>query len=289
MRYQSSFLAFSLLATTTAHQIPSLLSPPSPFYAPLPLNLDISSGSSLTSNETLHPSTSPASSKPKLELLKRDGNCPVNYNSCSTLKAAYGGACCPRSATCSTDASHNIACCATGASCTGTVTTPTATSSSTPASVSATVTGAFVSNAYFPFPILPTTYVNSAACTSATDSCAKNYAICTVDLEGGMGGGITVSAPNGGVTVAPTTLSGGYLAAASAVSICQSLSSVACAAVESAGCAQFGTKSATTTTSAAGFVIGTNTNGVGAMIPRPTMLNCLPYAAAAVGVMGLMV
>lgn len=99
-----------------------------------------------------------------------------------------------------------------------------------------------------------------------------------------MGGGITVSAPNGGVTVAPTTLSGGYLGSASAASVCQSLSSVACGAVEAAGCAKFGTASATTTDS---FVIGTN--GVGAMIPRPTMMNCLPYAAAAAGVMGLVI
>jgi hypothetical protein len=38
-----------------------------------------------------------------------------------------------------------------------------------------------------------------------------------------------------------------YLGAASAVSICQSLSSVACNAVESAGCAQFGTNGGTAT------------------------------------------
>ncbi|KAB8291153.1 hypothetical protein EYC80_009841 [Monilinia laxa] len=282
MRYQSSFLAFSLLTTTTtALQIPSLISPPEPFYAPTSLDLDISSDSSLPSNETILPDTSPASSKPKLDLLKRAGNCPANYNSCSTLKAAYGGACCPASATCSTDSSQNIACCAIGASCTGTVATPT---TGTPARVSATATGTFISNAYFPFPILPTTYVNSAACAKATDSCASNYALCTVALEGGMGGGFTISAPNGGITVAASTLSGGYLAAPTAVSICQSLSNAACAAVESAGCGQFGTKSATATDS---FVIGTN--GVGPMIPRPTMMNCLPYAAAAAGVMGLVI
>lgn len=280
MRYQSSFLAFSLLTTCTALQIPSLIAPPEPFYAPLSLNLD-SSEPSLISNETILPDTSPATSKPQNELLKRAGNCPAHYNSCSTLKAADGGACCPATATCSTDSSHNVACCNIGASCTGNVATP---ATETPARVSATVTGTFVSNAYFPFPILPTTYVNSAACASATDSCAKNYALCTVDLEGGMGGGITVSAPNGGVTVAAATLTGGYLGAASAASICQSLSSVACAAVESAGCGQFGTNAATTTD---GFVIGTN--GVGAMIPRPTMMNCLPYAAAAVGAMGLVI
>ncbi|ESZ89803.1 hypothetical protein SBOR_9809 [Sclerotinia borealis F-4128] len=283
MRYPYSFLAFSLLTTTTrALQIPSLLSPPEPFYAPISLDLNISSESSLISNETTFPDTSPASSKPKVELVKRAGNCPSNFNSCSTFNAADGGACCPTSATCSTDASHNIACCAIGASCTGTVTiSPT---TGTPASVSATVTGAYVSNAYFPFPILPTSYANSAACASATNSCAKNYALCTVDLEGGMGGAVTVSAPNGGVTVAPSTPSGGYLGSVSAASVCQSLSSVACAAVESAGCGQFGTKAATTTDS---FVIGTN--GVGAMIPRPTMMNCLPYAAAAAGVMGFVI
>ncbi|KAF7895262.1 hypothetical protein EAF00_007076 [Botryotinia globosa] len=277
MRYHSSFLAFSLLTSTTALQIPSLLSPPEPFYAPISLDLDISSESFITSNETILPDTSPASSKPKPELLKRNGNCPSNYNSCSTLKDSYGGACCPAAAVCSTDAAHNVACCAVGASCTGTIAVATATN---PASVSATATGTFVPNAYFPFPILPTSYVNSAACASATGSCAKNYALCTVDLEGGMGAGITISAANGGVTVAASTISGGWLPAASAASVCQSLSSVACDAVESAGCAQFGTGAATAT-----FVIGTN--GVGAMIPRPTMMNCLPYAAAVAGVMGL--
>ncbi|QSZ29000.1 hypothetical protein DSL72_003509 [Monilinia vaccinii-corymbosi] len=280
MRYQSPFLAFSLLTITTAIQIPSLISPPKPFYAPISLDLDISSEPPSISNETILPDTSPASSKPQIELLKRADNCPADYNSCATLKPAYGAACCPKSAICSTDSSQNIACCAIGAACTGTVARPTITG--TPARVSATATGTFVPNPYFPFPILPTTYVNSAACGRATDACAYNFALCTVDLEGGMGGGVTISAPNGGVTVAATTLSGGYLPAASAVNICQSLSSAACAAVESAGCAHYGTNSATATAS---FVVGTN--GVGPMIPRPTMMNCLPYAAAAVGVMGL--
>ncbi|KAM3073141.1 hypothetical protein ACMFMG_008857 [Clarireedia jacksonii] len=244
-----TFTTTLLLTSSTALSF----SAPEPFYAPFQLDLVASDASSPTDNSTLTPSspeenTSPAGGAqqpPHPDLLKRAATtttltrnaCPTSYSPCAT----YAAACCPVSATCSTDARHNIACCPLGASCTGTVTTPTRTSNL------ATQTGQFVANPYFPFPVLPTSYSNSAACASATDSCAKNYALCTVDLEGGMGGGVTVSAPNGGITVAASVPSGGYLAAASAVSVCQSLSSVACNAVESAGCAQFGTTGGTVT------------------------------------------
>ncbi|PQE25872.1 2 iron 2 sulfur cluster binding protein [Rutstroemia sp. NJR-2017a BBW] len=192
-----------LLSSSSALQIPSLFSPPEPFYAPFHLDLD----SSTTDNSTLLPeeNTSPARNNEHPDLVKRAttttltrNSCPTSYSPCAT----HAAACCPTSAICSTDSRHNIACCAIGASCTGTVATPTRTTA-------ATQTAQFVSNPYFPFPVLPTSYSNSAACASATDGCAKNYALCTVDLEGGMGGGVTVSAPNGGITVAASTPSGG--------------------------------------------------------------------------------
>ncbi|PQE11226.1 2 iron 2 sulfur cluster binding protein [Rutstroemia sp. NJR-2017a BVV2] len=200
-----------LLSSSSALQIPSLFSPPEPFYAPFHLDLS-SSDPSTTDNSTLTPSspeenTSPARGPDHADLRKRAttttltrNSCPTSYSPCAT----HAAACCPTSAVCSTDSRHNIACCAIGASCTGTVATP-----STTRTTGATQTGQFVSNPYFPFPILPTSYSNEAACASATDSCAKNYALCTVDLEGGMGGGVTVSAPNGGVTVAASSPSGG--------------------------------------------------------------------------------
>jgi hypothetical protein len=72
-----------------ALQIPSIFAP---FYEPL---------ESLLSNQTLIPD--------EHELSKRDGNCPSNYDSCSTLAANYGAACCTSGTFCTTDRAHNIA------------------------------------------------------------------------------------------------------------------------------------------------------------------------------------
>jgi len=221
----------------SALQIPQL----APFYAP---QLD---QGLLLANET--------SADDDYRLAQRDGYCLPNYNSCSTLAAAYGGACCTTGSVCTKDKANNIACCTIGATCTGTVghataTAATATSTSTSSTVTSpnTAPASFVPNAFFPYPYIPTSYINSAACASAVSACAANYALCTNDLTGQMYG-VTVSGPDGaGVTVAPTVAPVGL---ASATSLCSSLSSQACGGTYTSNCAQYGTA----TTSGGAFIV----------------------------------
>ena len=240
------------LLPISALQIPSIFAPfnAAHFDEEAPL---------LFSNDTIL-----ASDEPPSNLQKRANNCPNNYNSCSTLAAADAGACCSVGSVCSLDNNRQIACCSIGATCTGTIdlatsattatttgvvvfgtsttTTTTNTGSTTPSPTSTvtttTGTASYVSNTYFPFPYIPTTYSNSAACNSAFQACQTNYALCTEDLEGAAVAGVTISAPNGGVTVAPTVVNVGT---SSAMSICSSLSNVACYGIVSSNCAQFGT------------------------------------------------
>jgi hypothetical protein len=244
-----AYLSLFLLPIS-ALQIPSS----SPFYEP---RLD---ESLLISNETLV-------RPPDNELRKRDGNCPVNYNSCSTLAKADGGACCIAGSTCTLDHARNIACCPIGATCTGTIQIATGTTTgaggggvilgttTTSTAATATITGAasVVSNPYFPFPYIATSWTNSAACVSAYNNCQQNYVACTVDLQGGGGNGVTIVAPGGGTTVAATVQN---LGAASATSICSSLSQAACHGLATTNCALFETA----------FVVSNTRNGV----PRQT-------------------
>ncbi|CCU74578.1 hypothetical protein BGHDH14_bgh03043 [Blumeria hordei DH14] len=197
-------------------------------------------------------------------LLKRDGNCPINYNSCSTLAAEFGGACCESGANfssstsslCTTDGAHRVACCTIGAKCTGrldkpSTTTegaffgnpaeePTNTLSITTTSngilTSPTSTGSVVVNAYFPFPYIPTTYADRTVCLSAYSACQTNYAACAANLQG-SNYGVTIIAPAGGITMSPTAQN---LGLSSATSICSSLSSKACYGIVSTNCNQFG-------------------------------------------------
>jgi len=235
-----SSIASIFILPIAALQIPSIFAP---FYEP--------HFGSLTSNETLIPD--------EHELLKRDGNCPTNYGSCSTLAANYGGACCTAGSFCTTDRARNIACCPTGATCTGTlgiVATATGTGQvTTTTSGGGTITAApsVVSNAFFPFPYISNSYINSAACNSAYSDCQLNFAACTNDLNGNSFG-VTIVVPDGaGVTVAPTAQN---LGAASASSICSSLSSQACLKIDSASCALFGTA----TTTGGAFIVDTTSN-----------------------------
>lgn len=254
------FSCISLFAIPiSALQIPSIFAS---FYEPY-----LRDDSLLISNET---------SIESHDLLKRDANCPVNYDSCTTLAADDGGACCVAGSTCTRDAAGNIACCPIGATCTGQLTQATGTTSggggvfgasaTTTASQAAAVTttsgtASVVSNAYFPFPYIPTTYVNSVACNSAYSACQANFAACTNDLAGN-GFGVTVVAPNGGgVTVAPTVAAVG---SASAASICSSLSQQACYGIQSSNCPPFGSG----TTTGGVFVVATNTGAA----PRQTVM-----------------
>lgn len=265
-----SYLLSLILLPASALQIPPIIAD---FYAPL---------DALLLNETSIPQDQ------SHDLLKRDGNCPADHNSCSTLAKADAGACCTAGTFCTTDHAKNIACCPSGATCTGTVTLGAAgtasggglvfgatTTSNIPAmttgSTTTTGTASYVQNAYFPFPYIPTTYVNSAACNTAFSACQSNYAACTNDLMGNSFG-VTVVAPNGGgVTVAPTMANVG---AASATSICSSLSAEACYNIQSGNCAQFGSG----TTSGGSFIVADQT-GAGA---RPTM-GCMAAAGVMAG------
>lgn len=272
----------SLLLPVSSLQVPSIIAP---FESPY-LESTI-----LLSNDTLSPPP-----KQNELLKKRDGGCPLNFNSCSAFRDSAGGACCQVGSFCTTDRAKNIACCPTGASCTGSLDVATATTTgtgigggavfgtgsvtTTSTTNAATITAApagpvsYVANAFFPFPYIPTTYANSALCNSAFQACQTNYAACTAALDGsgsnqGNGFGVTIVAPNGGVTASATVQS---LGVASATSICSSLSAQGCYQIQSDNCAQFGTGTEVN------FQPGT-TPGNGAARPRATG-GCL-----AVGVM----
>ncbi|KAL2067039.1 hypothetical protein VTL71DRAFT_1463 [Oculimacula yallundae] len=261
-----------LLLPVSSLQIPSILAP---FYEPY-VETTV-----LLSNDTL----SPPPPNVQNELLKRDGNCPVNFNSCSAFRDSAAGACCQVGSFCTTDKAKNIACCPTGATCTGslnvaTATTTglggggggvfggTATTTTNPITSAPTITNApagpvsYVQNGFFPFPYIPTTYANSALCNSAFQACQTNYAACTAALDGSIGAGngfgVTIVAPNGGITASPTIQS---LGVASATSICSSLSAQGCYQIQSDNCAQFGTGTEVN------FVPGTTGN---AAAPRAT-------------------
>ncbi|KUJ20263.1 uncharacterized protein LY89DRAFT_682023 [Mollisia scopiformis] len=270
-----SYIPLFLLPTLSALQIPSILAP---FYEP---HLE---ESLIISNVSLIPHELD-------DLRKRDGNCPDNYNSCSTLAAADAGACCTIGTFCTTDHAKNIACCPTGATCTGSITRETAattttsggggggvfgtssatttTSTATTATITSAASLSYVSNTFFPWPYIPTTYINSAACMTAYSDCQSNLAACTADLEGGSSGfPVTIVAPGGGVTVGATAQN---LGSASATSICSSLYQEGCYGIVPANCATFGTGTVTS------FIVGTT--GAAA---RPTM-GCFATAGMMAG------
>ncbi|KAI9738641.1 MAG: hypothetical protein M1834_008146 [Cirrosporium novae-zelandiae] len=185
------------------------------------------------------------------ELLKR-ATCPTGYNSCSNMGNA--NACCTTTATCTLDENSNVACCPTRAACTGTInyvsasttsglvlggTTTTTTTSSTSGfafgstTATATVAASTITNPYFPWVYIPTTYPNAAECTSAYSSCQTEYSSCTSSLAT-MGYAVTISAAGGGVTQAAT-------GTAAAISICSSLSAKGCYGLRETQCDAFGT------------------------------------------------
>jgi hypothetical protein len=193
-------------------------------------------------------------------LLKRDGtNCASGYAVCNNI--ARPDICCRTNELCTADKSGNAACCPLGAACTGTIgvtvgltssipvssttgsstavfATPTTTGATSFVQSSNAVSGgatATVSNQFYPFPIISTTYTAAAACSSAYTRCQSDVASCTAALANGQNG-VTVSAPNGGMTLAPIA----SLGAQSAQSICQSLSSQACSGLKVEACSSFG-------------------------------------------------
>ncbi|KAI0151948.1 hypothetical protein F4776DRAFT_658883 [Hypoxylon sp. NC0597] len=193
---------------------------------------------------------------------KRDITCPANYFSCEDRGAAFQGTCCENGQLCALDAHSQAACCPTTATCTGVAPTGT-----TPAP-------SFVSNSYFSFPYIPTSFANSVACTSALNQCSRNYDACVSDLAGTAAGvyGVTIVVPGGGGTTVAAT-QGTALPSATATSVCSSLSSEACYNLQSSQCTQAGTTG--------GFYIGTGNDA-----PRPTAA-CMAGVIAGVG-LGLM-
>lgn len=221
-----------------------------------------------------------------LELLKRATGCATGYAACININQP--GLCCRTNQVCSADAAGHAACCQTGAVCTGTInpvqtgTTISITSTGTGAASTTTTnfvlassttgtagtttssSGTFiqssaanptarstVSNQYYPFPYIPTTYLNAAACSAAYTSCQSDAASCTAALATGRQG-VTVSAPNGGVTVTAIA----SLGASSASSICSSLSLAACSGLQVEACQAFGTKGAAPTRCAGMYRVG---------------------------------
>ncbi|OTA54323.1 hypothetical protein K449DRAFT_469520 [Hypoxylon sp. EC38] len=174
---------------------------------------------------------------------RRDITCPANYFSCEDRGAAFQGTCCENGQLCSLDAHSQAACCPTTATCTGVAPTGT-----TPAA-------SFVSNSYFSFPYIPTSFANSVACTSALNQCSRNYDACVSDLAGTAAGvyGVTIVVPGGAE---------------------RRLSSEACYNLQSSQCTLAGTTG--------GFYIGTGNDA-----PRPTAPACMAGVIAGVGI-GLM-
>lgn len=185
-----------------------------------------------------------------LNLFRRDGNCGSG-----TSCAAMGdrASCCMSKARCAVDEAGHVGCCPENAQCTGAIGgSAVATATGTPAS-SAQITGSggrrVVSNAYYPFPYLPTNFPNAAVCTSSYSSCATEFARCTYSLESGDSG-VTVSGAGVGTTKAAA------IPDITAASICSSLSTEACHNLQLAACATYG--SAAAGSAGGSFVTGAN-------------------------------
>ncbi|GAB1311204.1 Gpi-anchored protein [Madurella fahalii] len=190
--------------------------------------------------------------------------CLENFYSCANQGPEFNGICCQNDQRCALDANNNPACCPNGAVCTGT-----APASFVPPAPSTTAVS-YVPNTYFSFPYIATYFANPGHCSAAVSQCNANHAACTSQLGGaGAGGGyaVTIVVPGGGGT---TVTAGASLTfdAASATSICNSLSSEACRGLQPTMCTLSGT-------TAGGFVFGTETGNAAA---RPT---AAPAAAAA--------
>ncbi|PSR81607.1 hypothetical protein BD289DRAFT_462057 [Coniella lustricola] len=202
--------------------------------------------------------------------------CNAGTYSCSSAGSIFSDICCASGQACTLDASSSPACCPSGDVCTGT-----APSSYRAPSATSTAPISYVANGYFSFPYIATSFSNTAACSSALSACSRNYAACTVELEGntagGGGGGVTVVV-GGSTTV--TNSAGVTYATSVATSVCSSLSSVGCFGIQDAYC---------TAGATAGFIVGTANAAAGG--PRPTGLCGVAVVvgvAAGVG-MGLMV
>ncbi|KAL3484973.1 hypothetical protein BJX62DRAFT_45239 [Aspergillus germanicus] len=169
--------------------------------------------SSVLSIETI-PFAHPVTASPEqsgraydiLDLFKRDGNCPGGYDPCDDT-----GVCCRTNARCTSDEADHVACCPSGASCTGTLSGPSSGGFQYPSTSDATptgddgpeVTGSTMSGAY-PFVYVPTSFSDADQCSSYYDRCQTDYTQCV----GYMGGGYGVTVTGGGADFTQTGGSG---------------------------------------------------------------------------------
>jgi hypothetical protein len=191
--------------------------------------------------------------------------CDADWSLCSSLGASE--ACCKPGTNCALDNANHVACCPDNAVCTGTISggstisgftgntgntgsttaagggfiVPTSGASTTSTQTgfitgnpSSTTAPAPITNQYYTYPAQPTVWANSAACIQGWQDCQADFAKCTAYLGGQAG--VTISAPNGGVTVS----GGGGSSVANGVGICSSLSSQACGSGTVQTCVQFG-------------------------------------------------
>ncbi|KAI9790258.1 MAG: hypothetical protein M1816_005283 [Peltula sp. TS41687] len=210
-------------------------------------------------------------------LQKRQNSCPSNYNPCSSLNAGFssGSVCCASGTDCQLDQAGHVACCPRGASCTGTISVGTA-SSSTGAGGGNTAGGFIVGGAGGG----PTTSGSGLAAASSTTTnnflapatttsitqqgftpgapsnayfgfipiatpfpnqqvCSSAYSSCQTEFQkctATLGGG-GVGANGVSISVGGVTINGPVtLLAPSAASICQSLSTQACLGLQLSNC-----------------------------------------------------
>ena len=186
------------------------------------------------------------------ELFRRQNACQAGYNPCTNLGAA--NACCNVNAICTVDPNNFVACCPTGASCTGTIGAATASATSgllvagtsTTGNIAPTTTGnsllpastanfvqSTVANQYFPFLYIPTTFANAGVCSSYYTSCQSEYASCITSL-GGVVQATTTAPAATNIQLTARQLAG---ATGSAATICSSLYSQGCYNLQQAYCA----------------------------------------------------
>ncbi|KAI2629388.1 hypothetical protein GGS21DRAFT_525979 [Xylaria nigripes] len=191
-----------------------------------------------------------------LAVFQKDVICPANFFSCEDKGEQFEGACCENGQTCSLDAHQGAACCPTTATCTGVA-----------PGIQPTKTASYVSNSYFAFPIIPTSFSNPAACTAALRDCTQNYNACVAGLTGGNTGyGVTIQVPGmPGTTVAQAQIA---LPSVSATAVCSTLSLEGCHGLSNGLC-HAGTQG--------GFTVGSANGG-----PRPTAA-CMAGVVAGVG------
>lgn len=187
----------------------------------------------------------------KSYLFQRQNQCLSNQKFCPGSSGSSG--CCSTDSQCAADDTGHIACCPSGAICTGrlgSTGTPVGTLPTTQALGTSTPTtpaiptnnadggGSTVPNAYYPYVYLPKTYPNEMVCSSAFSSCRSEFSKCTSSLTAG-GNGVTVSGALGGITAQPA------LNPVSAGAICSSLSTVACYNLGLGNCVMYGTAAPT--------------------------------------------